>query len=73
MIAQDIANAKSADLRASVAAMQRAAALARSIAIRTNTGVVIVRDHKPVMISAKELAEVHGKKHERRFSDLHHS
>ncbi|MFM8323471.1 MAG: hypothetical protein ACKN9U_01270 [Pirellulaceae bacterium] len=62
MIAQDIANAKSADLRASVAAMQRAAALARSIAIRTNTGVVIVRDQKPVMISAKELVEVHSEK-----------
>jgi hypothetical protein len=73
MIAQDFSNAKSADLRASVAAMQRAAALARSIAIRTNTGVVIVRDHNPVMISAKELVEIHGKKHERRFSDLHHS
>ncbi|MFM8408044.1 MAG: hypothetical protein ACKN94_12070 [Pirellulaceae bacterium] len=62
MIAQDIANAKSAELRASDAAMQRAAALARSIAIRTNTGVVIVRDQKPVMISAKELVEVHSEK-----------
>jgi hypothetical protein len=62
MIAQDIANAKSADLRASVAAMQRAAALARSIAIRTNTGVVIVRDNKPIMVSAQELVEEHGNK-----------
>jgi hypothetical protein len=62
MIAQDIANAKSADLRASVAAMQRAAALARSIAIRTNTGVVIVRDNKPLMVSAQELVEEHGNK-----------
>jgi hypothetical protein len=62
MIAQDIANAKSADLRASVAAMQRAAALARSIAIRTNTGVVIVRDNKPIMVSAQELVKEHGNK-----------
>jgi hypothetical protein len=62
MIAQDIANAKSADLRASVAAMQRAAALARSIAIRTNTGVVIVRENKPVVVTAQELAEEHGNK-----------
>ena len=57
MIAVDIASAKSADLRASVAAMKRAADLARSIAIRTNTGIVIVRDNKPVFVSAQELAK----------------
>jgi len=36
--------------------MQRAAEMARSIAIRTNTGIVIVRDNKPVVVSAFELS-----------------
>ena len=52
----DIASAKSADLRASMAAMKRAADLARSIAIRTNTGIVIIRDNKLVTVLAQELS-----------------
>jgi len=34
-----------------------AVAVAREIAIRTNTGIVVVRDGKPVRISAAELRE----------------
>jgi len=56
IIAVDITQAKSLDLQASVVAMQRAAEMARSIAIRTNTGIVIVRDNKPVVVSAFELS-----------------
>ena len=55
MKAQDISKAKDPDLRASLVAMQRAAALARETAIRTNTDIVIVEDGKLVWISAEEL------------------
>lgn len=55
MTQTDLAEAKDPDLRASLAAMRRAAAMARQTAIDTNTGIVIVRDGKPVLISAAEL------------------
>jgi hypothetical protein len=35
--------------------MRRAAELARQIAIQTNTAIVVVRDGKPVRITAEEL------------------
>ena len=50
----DISTAKNPDLRASMAAMQRAAALARKTAIQTDTGIVIVRDGRIVHVSAQE-------------------
>lgn len=53
----DISKAKNPDLRGSMAAMQRAAALARKTAIQTDTAIVMVRDGKPVRISAAELRE----------------
>jgi hypothetical protein len=52
---QDLAKAKNPDLRASLAAMQRAAKMARQTAIQTDTGIIVVRDGKPVRISAKQL------------------
>jgi len=55
MTQQEISKAKNPDLRASLVAMQRAAELARQIAIQTNTGIVIVQDGKLVHISADEL------------------
>jgi hypothetical protein len=55
MTQQEISKAKNADLRASLAAMQRAAELAHQRAIQTNTGIVIVQDGKLVHISAEEL------------------
>ncbi|MBU2836024.1 hypothetical protein RIE95_02740 [Acidithiobacillus thiooxidans] len=55
--AKDIAQARNPDLRASMAAMRRAAQLARQIAIQTNTGIVMVRDGQCVRISAQELRE----------------
>ena len=51
----DISRAKDSDLRGSLPAIRRAAAMARKIAIQTGTGIVISRDGKPVRISAAEL------------------
>ena len=42
-------------MRGSLAAMRRAAELARLTAIQTDTAIVIVRDGKPVRVSAAEL------------------
>ena len=58
MTLRDLSEAKNPDLRASLAGMRRAAAMARKIAIQTDTGIVVVRDGKPVRISAAELRKV---------------
>ncbi|MBA2238403.1 MAG: hypothetical protein H0W24_06880 [Lysobacter sp.] len=55
MKAQDLSKAKSPELRASLAAMRRAAALARKTAIQTDTDLVIVKDGKLVRIPAGQL------------------
>ena len=55
MRSSDLSEAKDPVLRGSMAAMKRAAALARKIAIQTNTGIIVVRDGKPVRIPAAEL------------------
>ena len=55
MNAIDITKAKHPDQRASLVALQRAAALARETAIQTNTNIVIVENGKVVRISAEEL------------------
>jgi hypothetical protein len=52
---KDISEARDPDLRASTAALQRAAALARKTAIQTDTGIVVVKGGKLVRISADEL------------------
>ena len=52
---EDLPNARHADMRASLAAMHRAAALARQTAIQTDTEIVLVRGGKPVRIPAAEL------------------
>jgi imidazolonepropionase-like amidohydrolase len=54
---RDISEARDPDVRNSLAAMKRAATIARKIAIDTNTGIVVVRDGKIVHISAKQLRE----------------
>ena len=51
----DLSRAKNPDLRASLAGMRRAAALARKTAIQTDTEIVLVRNGKPVRITAAEL------------------
>ena len=55
MSPQELSKAKNPDLRASLVAMQRAAELARQIALQTNTAIVVVRDGKTVRITAEEL------------------
>jgi len=54
---QDLSKAKNPDLRGSMAAMRRAAEAARNIAIETNTEIVIVKDGKPVRVTAEELRQ----------------
>lgn len=57
MTEEDLPREKNSDLRGSLAAMRRAAAMARQTAIQTDTGIVVVRDGKPVVISAQQLRE----------------
>lgn len=55
MTPQELSKARNPDLRASLAAMLRAAELARQTALQTGTAIVVVRDGKPVRITAEEL------------------
>ena len=55
MTQPELSRAKNPDLRASLAAMRRAAEMARNTAIQTNTEIVIVKDGKPVRVTAEEL------------------
>ena len=55
MTQQDLSRARNPDLVASLAAMRRAAQMARSTAMQTDTDIVIVKDGKPVRVSAEEL------------------
>jgi len=51
----ELSSAKNPDLRASLAAIRRAAEMARITAIQTNTEIVIVKDGKPVRVTAEQL------------------
>jgi hypothetical protein len=51
----DLSQAKNPVMRGSLAAMRRAATLARKTAIQTDTAIVMVRDGKPVRIPAAQL------------------
>lgn len=52
---QELSKARNPDLRASLAAMLRAAESARQTALQTGTAIVVVRDGKPVRITAEDL------------------
>lgn len=56
----DISQARNPDLRASLAAPQRAAKMARQTAIQTNTAIVLVQDGKLIKITAQQLREGSG-------------
>ncbi len=56
MKTKDISEAKDPDLRASMAALQRASLQARKTAIQTGTHLVIVKDGQLLRISAEELS-----------------
>lgn len=55
MNAPDLSTATDHDLRASFAALQRAADMARKAAIQTDTDLVIVQEGQIVHLSANEL------------------
>ena len=54
---RDIQEAKDPDLRASAAAMRRAAEAARKTAIQTGTNLIVVKDGKLTRIPAQVLRE----------------
>lgn len=60
MTAKELSKARNPDMRGSLAAMRRAAELARQTAIQTDTEIIVVRDGKPVVISAQQLREGKG-------------
>lgn len=55
MTQQELSKARNPDLHGSLAAMQRAAEMARQTAIQTNTALVQVKDGKLVVVPAEEL------------------
>ena len=55
MTLDQISQAKDKDWPASLIAMRRAARSARVTAVRTETAIVVLRDQKPLRISADEL------------------
>jgi len=55
MTRPELSSAKNPDLRTSLAAIRRAAEMARITAIQTNTEIVIVKDGKPVRVTAEQL------------------
>jgi hypothetical protein len=52
---EDLHLADDRDMVGSVAAMKRAAKMARQVAIETNKAIVVMRDNKIVRITAKQL------------------
>lgn len=55
MKAQDINEAPTPEMRASLTALRRAAAMARQTAIQTGTDLVIFKDGKIVRVPAEQL------------------
>jgi hypothetical protein len=55
MNAKEISQAKDPDLRASLGALRRAAAMARQTAIHTGTNLVIFRNGRVIRIPAETL------------------
>lgn len=52
---KDLSSAKDPDLFSSVAAIQRAAMLARQVAIQTGTAIIVCQDGKIIRRTAAEL------------------
>lgn len=55
MTADQLSKAKDKDLPASLIAIRRAALSARELAVRTNTAIIVLRNGKPVRVTADEL------------------
>ena len=60
MTQHELSKAKDQDLISSVEAMKRAAALARQVAVRTGTAIVVSKDEKIVRRTAAELVAQSG-------------
>jgi len=58
MNTKDITTSTDPDLAGSYAAMERAARAAQDLAIQTNTGIIISKDGKLVLITADELIKM---------------
>ena len=52
---QELSQAKDKDLAASLIAMRRAARMAREQAVRTDTAIIVIRNQRPVRVTAEEL------------------
>jgi hypothetical protein len=57
MTQEQMSQAKDKDIPASLIAMQRAARMARELAVQTNTAIVVIRDQRPQRITADELRQ----------------
>lgn len=57
MIPKDISLSKNKGLAGSMAAMRRAARMAREQAILTNTAIIVMKDNKIVRVTAEELRQ----------------
>ena len=55
MTQDQLSQAKDKDLPASLIALRRAARMAREQAVRTDTAIVVLRDHRAVRVTAEEL------------------
>ncbi len=61
MNTKDIRTSSDPDLAGSYAAMERAARSAQDLAIKTNTGIVVVVDGKNVELTAADLIKLRDK------------
>jgi hypothetical protein len=55
MTQQELSRAKDRDLVTSLAAMRRAARMAREQAVRTDTAIIVIKNRQLVRITAEEL------------------
>lgn len=60
MIRHELGKAKDQDLVTSMAAMKRAAAMARKAAVQTDTAIVVVQGKKIVRVTADDLRKKAG-------------
>ncbi|MES2353437.1 MAG: hypothetical protein V4568_03365 [Pseudomonadota bacterium] len=60
MTQQELGKAKDQDLPASLTAMRRAARMARELAVRTGTSIVVMQGDKVVRISTEEIRKQGG-------------
>ena len=61
MTAQELHNAKNKDLFASLAAMRRAAALARKQALQTDTAIIILQNEKILRLHGEDICKTEKK------------